>query len=66
MQDISEMENLMVSVNNIAKKNYRMILVLISESTFGKVPVILYKGEIIPESLITSDYVDEVGFKLSF
>jgi len=30
------------------------------ESTFGKVPVILYKGEIIPESLITSDYVDEM------
>jgi len=30
------------------------------ESTFGKVPVILYKGDIIPESLITSDYVDEL------
>jgi len=30
------------------------------ESTLGKVPVILYKGEIIPESLITADYVDEM------
>eukprot|EP00088_Acartia_fossae_P030849 TRINITY_DN31833_c0_g1_i1.p1 TRINITY_DN31833_c0_g1~~TRINITY_DN31833_c0_g1_i1.p1 ORF type:complete len:253 (-),score=52.14 TRINITY_DN31833_c0_g1_i1:63-794(-) len=28
--------------------------------TFGKVPVLLYKGEIIPESLIVSDYADEL------
>ena len=27
--------------------------------TFGLVPVVLYKGDIIPESLITSDLVDE-------
>jgi len=30
------------------------------ETTFGKAPVMLYKGEIIPESLITADYVDEM------
>ena len=35
------------------------------ESTFGKVPVLLYKGKIIPESLITSDYLDEVRFIIS-
>jgi len=28
--------------------------------TFGKVPVLLYKGDIIPESLIVSDLVDEM------
>ena len=30
------------------------------KSTLGKVPVVLHKGKIIPESLITSDYLDEV------
>ena len=35
------------------------------ESTFGQVPVILYKGKIVPESLITCDYLDEVYFFIS-
>ena len=30
------------------------------DSTLGKVPVILHQGKIIPESLITCDYLDEV------
>ena len=34
-------------------------------STMGKVPVIVHKGKYIPESLITCDYLDEVG-SLSF
>lgn len=29
------------------------------ESTLGKVPVLLFKGKVVPESLITSDYLDE-------
>ena len=32
------------------------------ESTLGKVPVLLYKKRVIPESLITCDYLDEVSF----
>jgi len=30
------------------------------ETTLGKVPVILHKGKVIPESLITCDYLDEL------
>ena len=37
-----------------------IISILVLDETFGQVPVILYKGEIIPESLIVCDFIDEV------
>ena len=37
------------------------IIFLVLEETFGQVPVLLYKNNIIPESLIVCDLIDEVG-----
>ena len=31
------------------------------ETTLGQVPVILYQGNIIPESFVNSDYLEEVS-----
>ena len=32
-----------------------------TEGTFGKVPVLLFKGKKIPESLITADFLEDVS-----
>ena len=34
------------------------------ESTLGQVPVLLYKEKIIPESIITCDFLDEVSYEV--
>ena len=40
-------------------------IILVLEETFGQVPVLLYKDNIIPESLIVCDLIDEVKYFLS-
>ena len=37
-------------------------IILVLEETFGQVPVLLYKDNIIPESLIVCDLIDEVNY----
>merc|ERR1719154_669197 len=49
-------ENININLNFRQKQKPEWFL----DETFGQVPVILYKGEIIPESLIVCDFIDEM------